>query len=325
MVQAADEGLATPAVWARRQADSLTSLGAVVDTYIFRARRSWKGLIIGGWELRQRSREFGADLIHVHFGAAQALVAVLFSPKPVVISFCGSDLLGNYHPSGRKTWMGYLSILLSQLAAVGARRCIAKTEELRQALWLSSCRNKCEVIPNGVNLNQFRPLLQSESRTILGWRHNDPVVLFMDRKGAWVKDPELAHAAYEGARGVLPGLRMHIVETEPPDRMPFFFSAADVLLLTSRHEGSNNTVKEALACNLPVVATACGDIPERLHRVSHSYVCAREPAELAACLVKVVTTRERSNGRQHVFDLALDCVALKVKQFYERTLGLSFR
>jgi glycosyltransferase involved in cell wall biosynthesis len=250
-------------------------------------------------------------------------MAVLFSPKPVVISFCGSDLLGNYNPSGRKTWMGYLSILLSQLAALGAHRCIAKTEELRQALWLASDRHKCEVIPNGIDFAQFRPLPQPEARATLGWLHNDPVALFMDRQGAWVKDPELARAAFQEARKIVPALRMCIVETEPPDKMPLFYNAADVLLLTSRHEGSNNTVKEALACNLPVVATACGDIPQRLYRVSHSYVCSRDPAALGVRLAEVVTARERSNGRQSILDLTLDRVALRIKQCYEKTLELS--
>lgn len=308
-------------VGTERQVDSLKAVGTTVGTYIFKNRRSLKGLIVGGLELRRRARELGADLIHVHFGAAQALAAVLFSPIPVVISFCGSDLLGNYNPRGRKTWLGYLSILLSQLAALRARRCVAKSEELRQALWSSSSRSKCEVIPNGVNMEQFRPVPQSEARATLGWQHDDPVVLFMDRKGAWVKDSDLARGAYAEARKSVPSLRMHVVETESPDRMPLFYNAADVLLLTSRHEGSNNTVKEALACNRPVVSVDVGDVRERIEGIEGCYLARPDPEDLAVKLRLVLNGPRCVGGQAKMQDLSLERVARRVIEIYSAALS----
>ncbi len=307
-------------IWAKRQIQSLTEVGVVVETYLFEDRRSFRGLLLGGSALRRRVREFKADVVHVHYGAAQALVAVLFSREPVIVSFCGSDLLGNYNSSGKKTWSGFLSICLSQLAAVGSQRCITKSNELRNALWLPWCRKKCEVIPNGVDLTQFRPIPRSQARAAVGWEHNDPVVLFMFRDGTWVKDPDLARAAYNEARRRLSSLRLYVLGEEDPDRIPLFYNAADVLLLTSRHEGSNNTVKEALACNLPVVATRCGDIEERLQGVHLCYVCKRDSRELGQRLFEVVTSGEYNNGRVYLHDLTLDRVAQRVKACYERAL-----
>jgi glycosyltransferase involved in cell wall biosynthesis len=321
MVLAAD-GTSEPPIWATRQIESLRAIGVQVHTYIFQNRRTLSGLVKGGLALRRKAREYEADLIHVHYGAAQALATVLFSGKPVIVSFCGSDLLGNYDSFGRKTWSGFLSGFLSQLAALGCRRCIAKTEELKNALWFSSCRNKCDVIPNGVDLNQFKPMPRTEARSALGWAHNDPVVLFMDRSGDWVKDPQLAQAAYNEAKKCVSSLRMHVVEQEPPEKMHLFYNAADVLLLTSRHEGSNNTVKEALACNLPVVATACGDISERLHGVHGGYVCTRDRQQLGRWLAQVVTSRERGNGRELIQELALHRVAMRVVGCYLWALDL---
>lgn len=308
-------------VWAKRQIESLRTSGVTTDIYLFHDRRSWRGLFLGGRSLRQRVREFKPDIVHVHYGAAQALIAVLFVSKPVIVSFCGSDLLGNYNSYGQKTWSGFLSICLSQLAALGSQRCIAKTDELRNALWLQRCRKKCEVIPNGVDLNQFRPIPQAQARAALGWSYKDPVVLFMFRKGTWVKDPLLAQAAYDEARKRVRSLRMYILGEEHPDRIPLFYNAADVLLLTSRHEGSNNTVKEAMACNLPVVATRCGDIAERLHGVRWCYICDRDSRELSQRLCEVVTSRQRSNGRESLQDLTLDRVAQRVKACYEAALS----
>lgn len=309
-----------PAIWAQRQIDSLRKLGVEAEIYLFKNRRSVGGLLSGGLMLRRVARDFDADLVHIHFGAAQAVVGVLFAGKPVIISFCGSDLLGNYDSTGLKTWSGWLSGILSRVGAFGCRRAIAKTHELKQSLWPPWLRKKCDVIPNGVDLDLFRPIPQAEARAALGWDHKAPVVLFMDRKGAWVKDPALAHAAYDEAKKIVGDLRLYVIEHESPDRMTYLYNAADALLLTSRHEGSNNTIKEALACNLPVVATACGDTPERLQGVAWSYICSRDARELGDRLATIVNARQRSNGRQNVRDLAIDHVALRIKALYEEAL-----
>ena len=43
--------------------------------------------------------------------------------------------------------------------------------------------------------------------------------------------------------------------------VPTWINASDVLLLTSLLEGSPTIVKEALACNVPIVSTPAGDVP----------------------------------------------------------------
>jgi len=314
------ETLKYAGVWAWRQIDSLRSLGVEVDTYTFVNRRSIGGLLSGGLEMRRKAKELKSDLIHVHYGAAQALVAVLFCSPPVVLKFGGSDLLGNYDANGRKTWSGRLSVLLSRLAAFRAARNIAVSEELRKALKFPSSQRKCEVIPNGIDLNLFKPFSKKEARNALNWQHDDPVILFMNRKGAWVKNPSLAFAAYEKAKKRLPALRIQIVETESPERMPLFMNAADLLLITSRHEGSNNTVKEALACNLPVVATPAGDIPKRLAGVQPSAVVAPDPTIIADSIEEILQQGIRSNGREYVTQLSLENVAKRMLKVYRETL-----
>ena len=161
---------------------------------------------------------------------------------------------------------------------------------------------------------------RSEARALLGWSQDDPVVLFMDRKGAWVKNPTLAHLACQKAKQVFPQLRMHIVENESPERMPLFFNAADVLLITSRHEGSNNTVKEALSCNLPVVSSPVGDIPERLKDVYPSKIASHDPGALADALIQILQKKSRSNGREKIAHLTLERVAGRVLDVYRPVL-----
>lgn len=153
------------AIWARRQVADLRRHDVLLETYLFENRRSVRGLLKGGLDVRRRARD--ADLVHVHFGSAQALATVLLAGRPVVVSFCGSDLFGNYDRIGRKTWSGRLSSLLSRIAAIGATRAIAKSEQLRDALWPWT-RHKCDVIPNGVDLEEFAPRSRYEARAELG-------------------------------------------------------------------------------------------------------------------------------------------------------------
>jgi glycosyltransferase involved in cell wall biosynthesis len=82
-------------------------------------------------------------------------------------------------------------------------------------------------------------------------------------------------------------------------------NAADALLLTSKHEGSPNTVKEALACNLPIVTTDVGDVRERLARVRGcAIVPSEDPAALARHLTEVLRQNQRTNGWDVVQELS---------------------
>jgi glycosyltransferase involved in cell wall biosynthesis len=93
-------------------------------------------------------------------------------------------------------------------------------------------------------------------------------------------------------------------------------NAADCLLLTSDWEGSPNVVKEALACNLPVVSVDVGDVRERLERVRPSVIVPRDSAEIGKAISDILKRGQRSNGRESGNVLSSETVSRRIVSLY---------
>ncbi|WP_460451733.1 glycosyltransferase family 4 protein [Alsobacter sp. SYSU BS001988] len=299
-----------------RHIEALKTLGVDVDVLPFRSRgnplnhwRAWR-------RMRRMMREKSYDVVHAHFGHA-SLIARMQWAKPLVITFHGSDVLGIVNAKGRYAWKGRLSTALSQLMSMTAAEVIVVAQHIGARL----PRKDWTVIPLGVDLDAFRPLDRSEARRTLGWDQDVFTVVFaaLHAKNP-VKRLGLALSAMESLQA-LGKAELKIVEGSPPDMMPVYLSAADALLLTSAHEGSPTVVKEAMACNLPVVTTDVGDVRERLRDVSPGAIRPAEPQALALALHAIALSGQRSNGRDVIErQLTEDRVAGRVIGVYEKAL-----
>jgi glycosyltransferase involved in cell wall biosynthesis len=271
--------------------------------------------VLSKWfELRREVRKVAPDLIHGQYGAVVGFVAA-FAGKPAVVSFCGGDLFRGAPMSLLRKLLGFL---LSNIAALRADGLICKSEQLRQALWWR--KSRAVVIPNGIDLNLFVPGPQGEARKELGWNLESPIAIVNAGNDAKRKGVDLAQAAMKFVRAYLPNAELIVISNVDPARMPLFYQAADVALCCSVVEGSPNMVKEALACNLPVVSSPVGDVPERLDGVSPSCIVSRDPKELGEAIVNILRTRQRSNGRERVIHLSLEQVASQVLTVYQSVL-----
>lgn len=298
----------------RTQADSLRALGVELEVMTIRGyagRGAYARAAVRAAALNRRRR---FDVVHAHYGHA-GVVGRLQLRAPLVVSYCGSDLIGAFDAAGRVTSRSRAEVaVFRQLAAVSDAT-ITKTDEMA-ALLPAQLRARNHVIPNGVDLEDFTPQDQAAARRQLGWDPNAPVALFVGDPALPVKGFALARLAVAAATTALPGLMLRAATGVAPGDMPTWMSAADVLVFTSIAEGSPNAVKEALAVELPVVATAVGDVPERLAGLPACHAGAPDPRELGAALVAAVRHGRVPEAREAMGELGLARVAQRVADVY---------
>jgi teichuronic acid biosynthesis glycosyltransferase TuaC len=301
----------------RRQVDSLIRNGLRCDVVYVRGYRfSVLAYAVGAVTLAAKSfRRPRYELVHAIAGEA-LFTAVGYLRAPVLATFRGSDLLGSpRRNAGVPLQWRLRRTLLRQLARLTAGT-VTVSSELERRL-PPSVRAHNAVIPTGVDRRRFVPMDRDEARSSLGWPLDERIALFAAEPTRPEKNHWLAEAAVETAARELPSLRLRVVTGFPPEQMPTLMSAADCLLLTSSVEGSPNVVKEALACNLPVISTDVGDVTDLLTGVRPSAVCRPVAAELARALLHCVDPPRRSNGRELTAALDEDSVAKRLLARYE--------
>jgi glycosyltransferase involved in cell wall biosynthesis len=303
-----------------RQIASLRALGVQVDVLELKGIKKLKYLPA---RLRLRALARPADLIHAHFGYSGWLARSQFS-KPVIVSFMGEDLLGTPDADGHLGVLSKVAVQVNRYVARTMDAVIVKSAEMAEVVRPV----RAHIIPNGVDLRAFRPLNPREARTVLGWTAGKRYILFPGypaepRKGFPLAKAAVAHAS---ARMGEP-LELVPLGDVAPDRVALFMNACDVMTLTSYHEGSPNVVKEAMACNLPIVSVPVGDVPERLAGVAGCAICPRDPAALGAALVHVLRDGRRTTGRcaLQAAGLDQDTVARKILAIYDDVLACKCR
>jgi teichuronic acid biosynthesis glycosyltransferase TuaC len=259
------------------------------------------------------------DLVHAHYGFS-GIAARAQSTRPLVVTFHGNDLIPRTTPSGRPTVVGRFERVSSRALARYVDRAIVVSPEMAEAL----SGVPCEVIPVGVDLSRFHPLPREVARARLGLPTAGQHVLFAGDPSLVVKRFGLAQEAIELVRQRHPEVRLTVVSGKTPDEMPLWLNAADVLVLTSISEGSPVIVKEALACELPVVSVPVGDVAKRIAGALHCSIADPTPDALAAALRRVLEAGERaSNGREVIDSMSSVAVARRIVAVYEQVVAAS--
>jgi glycosyltransferase involved in cell wall biosynthesis len=200
---------------------------------------------------------------------------------------------------------------------------VVKSKNLAEALPGDISRSKVRIVPNGVDTERFKTMERDAARRQLGWPLESEVVLFATVRGHPRKRLGLAQQVTEKLNVNGHKVEFKIMQGVPHEQVPIWMNAADVMLLTSVHEGGVNVVKEAMACNLPIVSVDVGDVRERLNGVEPGAVVNDDPDALASALEEVLREKGRSNGRDHLSEVTLPAVSRRLKEFYFDVLGWS--
>lgn len=256
---------------------------------------------LAGLARRLRSRN-GFDLVHAHFGLT-AWPALAVPGAKRVVTLHGTDLR---HPRSR----------LITLAALGRMDLVATASEaLAEAVPGAGRRRRVAVLPCGVSLERFRPIAREEARRTLGLDPAEPFALFP-------ADPGRAVKRFDRALEAAGDVRLIALGDAPPDHVPLWVNAANAVLVPSESEGFGLAVLEALACDVPVLATPVG-IHERALAGVEGCLCAPFDAESwrAAVARHAAEPDPRVAGRARAEPFSADRMAGRVAEAWRAVLA----
>ena len=253
------------------QVEALRALGGITVEVEVIAGGGPAAYAQAGLDLRRRHRRVRRfDVVHAHFGLS-AWPALAVPARVHAVTLHGTDL---EHPRSRAITLAALPLL----DVVGV-----VSEELRGRVprWAPARARRrgpgVQVLPCGVDLERFRPLDRRESQRALGLDTDRRYVLF-------AADPARPEKRYDLARALVdtlpaPGAELLTLGSVDPEQVPLWVNAAHAVLVPSDREGFGLAALEALACNVPVLATPHGVAPEALAGVDGAH-CG--PFSLAA-------------------------------------------
>jgi teichuronic acid biosynthesis glycosyltransferase TuaC len=308
-----DSADGAPMVFAERQVASLERIG--VSSHVFHmAPRSSPAVLFKEWRrLRREIEWFRPHLVHTHFGTMTGFLCAMATTLPLVVTYRGSDLNPTPNLSRPRSIVGKC---MSQIVALRAARIICVTEQLKARLWWR--RERVSIILTGVNTTLFAPCPKEQARSTLGWEQEERIVLFNAGGRPKYKRLDLAQSTMDIVTSRCGKVRFVVMNGDvEPAMVPQYMNGADCLLVTSNWEGSPNVVKEALACNLPIVTVDVGDVRERLRGVYPSVVESRDPHALAKGVCTVLGTNQRSNGASTLSDITEQVVAQRILAVYK--------
>lgn len=296
-----------------QQVRFLQDRGIDISVFPFRGGKSLISYIKARRQLRHQYNLSSFDLIHIHFG--QSAILVFPVRTPTIVTFWGSDVHGIVNQTGHYSRLSMVLRTISRWAAKQADEIIVVSSRMKALLGNPRHAN---LIPHGVDLDLFKPIPQFEARAALGLDKNTIYVLFAANENLPVKRHALAKEAVNKVNNKLE-CQLLTVTNATHDEMPLWMNAADCLLLTSRHEGSPTTVKEALACALPVVSVDVGDVSEQLEGIEGCHVCEADDSNtIADHLHTVLQQRQKISHSEKLHGLDENASIEAIIKVYRR-------
>ncbi len=288
----------------REHVESLRQQGVEVDVFFVNGRKSVFNYLWGmprfwNWLLTHRRY----DIIHSQYLHVNIIARMQFM-CPVVVTNHSGDVYNK--------WQQRLTRLIRPLFD----RIIAVSEDTKKVGHL----NRAVVIPCGIDFELFQPAPQQEARRSLGLPEDKKLVLWAGEYFRPEKRLDIVKKSMKILKKRLPEVELVILSGKPLDSVPAYMNACDALLLVSDKEGSPMVVKEAMACNLPVVSVPAGDVAEIIGGTDGCYICSQDPEDAAQKLELALRAGKRTNGRENIGDMEIGNITRRIMALYEEVI-----
>lgn len=256
------------------------------------------------------------DIVHGHYGL-WCLAARLQWRAAVVSAFLGDDLLGTITSDGRYSKKSLLVVAISRWLCRVSDAATVKSEQMKKVAGVDDVA----VIADGINFDLFHPIPRAQARAALGWDPDRYYVLFSNNPQIPVKNFPLAQAAIQrlADRGI--SAELVVANGLPQTTVVQYMNASNALILPSLAEGTPNVVKEAMACNIPVVATDVGDVAQVIGRTEGCTVCPFDADALATALEKAFRHSEPTTGRVDIAHLNSSAILPHILALYAQAIA----
>lgn len=283
------------ATFISEQVASLKNLGVEIDYYKI-VGKGVRGYLGNLTHLKIKIRENNYDFIHAHYGLS-GLLANLQWELPVITTYHGTDV----------------NVKINQLLSLICSR-LSKFNILTHPVQKSQLmlRKNYLIQPCGIDLDLFKPLTKSKCKKKLGFNENESLILFSSSFHRKEKNAKLAFKALSFLKDVklieLKGYsRKEVVE---------LINAVDAVLITSHYETGPLIVKEALACNTPVISTDVGDVKNLIEKLDYSFITKFNARDIAKKIEITINNKEKVKYRHSVLEYDNKNVANNIYQLY---------
>ena len=303
----------------KTQADALRQAGVDVELFVLNGRSRKLMYLKALFQLRRRvaDTEDAIDVIHAQF-SYPGIIARMQSKVPVVVTFHGDDLLGTVKDAtGEQTWDSPLIVRAGQWLGRVADASIVVNAQMAARLGV---KENVYIIPGEVELGQFAPMDRDQARAKLGLDRHKKYVLFAANPNIPVKNFAFAQRVFRRLHQHDPNVELCITYKESQERLALYFNACDALLFTSFQEGSPTVVKQAMACNLPIVATDVGDVRAVIGQTDGCRVCPTDVDAFIEALSPLLAQPGRTTGQEQMARFSPPTVASQVIGVYQDTL-----